>query len=530
MDAIEIENAMAAMGEAKEAGITFELDGEALKLTGPEEWRPKLKPHAEAIKRYLRDGSFDEPEPEPVVQRNAYQPFPAHLLPSPLRELVTEASKAIGCDESFVALPLLSCVGATIGNTARIVVKKGWTPPACIWTMIVGESGTAKSPAFKVAKGPIQRQQKAMLDEHSVAMDGYEQEKQQYDAAIKEHKRSKSSEPPPEQPEYPQPERVVVSDTTVEALAPLLQQNPRGLLLQRDELSGWLGGFNAYKSSQGADEAHWLSMFDGESMTVDRKGEGTRPTFVETALVSITGGIQPSVLAKAMGREHRASGMASRFLIASPPRKSQLWTDEEVSESTQQAVDRLFLSLQEIQFADSASEPHYIGLDATAKREFITFFNYHHQEQSELTGDSAAAWSKLLGYVPRLALLIHIVKQVNAGHDIEVAADASTMRDAIGLVEWFKAEASRLYATIDDDDATRELRAMADWITRTKGGECTMRELVQGQRSIVNTDAANEIGTQMVRARLAAWHTYEPGEQGGAPKRVLRVGQASTST
>ena len=54
--------------------------------------------------------------------------------------------------------------------------------------------------------------------------------------------------------------RYLVSDCTVEALAVLLEQHPRGLLVARDELSGWVNSFDAYKSCRGADVAHWLSM------------------------------------------------------------------------------------------------------------------------------------------------------------------------------------------------------------------------------------------------------------------------------
>ena len=55
----------------------------------------------------------------------------------------------------------------------------------------------------------------------------------------------------------------------------------------------------------GADAAHWLSMYNGESIVVDRK-TGNPPTiYVPEALVSVTGGIQPAILHRALGIEHR---------------------------------------------------------------------------------------------------------------------------------------------------------------------------------------------------------------------------------
>lgn len=455
----------------------------------------------------------NSPKVEPLQR---FKPFPVHKLPAPLDALVREGANAIGCDESFIALPLMSCVGAAIGNTTRLVVKKGWSVPPAVWTMIVGESGTAKSPAFKVAKASIQRHQKNLLVQHAAQLAEFEVEMEAYKAAKKASKDSKS-ESMLSRPEYPTPIRCMVSDTTVEALAPILSQNPRGLLLQRDELNGWLGSFNQYKSAKGADESHWLSMFDGESITVDRKGEGTRPTYVETALVSITGGIQPAILAESMSKEHRASGMASRFLIASPPRRSQVWTDDEISQATQLQADRLFVLLLEIGFADGESQPHFVGMSSDAKQAFQAFFNEHHAELVDLSGDSAAAWSKLLGYVPRLALIFHIVKQVNRGGNITDAVDLETIEDAIEMIQWFKQEASRLYATIDDTDDQRELREYVDWIDRKHGGECTPRQMVQGIKHIKTVAEAESEMNRLAKAGLGEWDSSD------RKKRVFRT-------
>ena len=116
--------------------------------------------------------------------------------------------------------------------------------------------------------------------------------------------------------------RNVVQDTTVEALVPLLMDNPRGLLLARDELNGWFGSFDRYASGKGgADEAHWLSMHSGNSFVVDRKTSDRTTLRVPRAFVSITGGIQPKILQRVLGTKHIESGLAARILFTNPPRK-----------------------------------------------------------------------------------------------------------------------------------------------------------------------------------------------------------------
>ena len=66
-------------------------------------------------------------------------------------------------------------------------------------------------------------------------------------------------------------ERLIVSDITIEALAMLLEENPRGLGVARDELSGWLASFNQYKGGKGADASQWLELYRAGVLIVDRK-------------------------------------------------------------------------------------------------------------------------------------------------------------------------------------------------------------------------------------------------------------------
>ncbi|HWB10091.1 MAG TPA: DUF3987 domain-containing protein [Pirellulales bacterium] len=107
-------------------------------------------------------------------------------------------------------------------------------------------------------------------------------------------------------------------------MAPLLSANPRGLLLARDELAGWIGSFDRYAGGKGsADAANWLSMHNGESIVVDRKTGNPRTIFVPQAGVCVCGGIQPVILHRAWGVEHRESGLAARLLLTCPPAQGE---------------------------------------------------------------------------------------------------------------------------------------------------------------------------------------------------------------
>src|SRR3954454_12308989 len=79
--------------------------------------------------------------------------------------------------------------------------------------------------------------------------------REQWEAEVKAAVKSGEAAPPmppeAEPPEAPVRPRIRIADVTTEALGGLAAALPRGLLLVRDELSGWLGGFDKYGGGGG---------------------------------------------------------------------------------------------------------------------------------------------------------------------------------------------------------------------------------------------------------------------------------------
>jgi hypothetical protein len=331
-----------------------------------------------------------------------------------------------------------------------------------------------------------------------------------------------------------------VSDTTVEALAPILLGNPRGVLLARDEINGWLASFDRYaKGGKGGDSAHWLSMHNAESMTVDRK-TGIPPTIhVPSASVGITGGIQPGVLARAMGPEHHESGILARLLFAMPPRKAKRWSEAHVKADTEAAVaavfDRLFGLTMEVDPESPALAPDYrprlVRLDPDAKAAWVRFYNEHNTEQVNLSGDEAAAWSKLEGYAARLALVVHLLRwAASASASPPGPVDEASIAAGVALARWFGDEARRVYAILSESDGDRETRQLVEWIER-KGGAVTVRELTHGLRRYRNDpDAAERDLSALVEAGIGRWEWVQAGPKGGPPSKRFRLVSTVTVT
>ena len=85
-------------------------------------------------------------EIQPTAKRTAsrsflpWRPFPVKALPSPVFTYVVEAAAAIGCDVTYIALPVLAVMASVIGTTRQIRLKRTWAEFPIVWAIIVGLS------------------------------------------------------------------------------------------------------------------------------------------------------------------------------------------------------------------------------------------------------------------------------------------------------------------------------------------------------------------------------------------------------
>ena len=432
-------------------------------------------------------------------------------------------------DASYVALPVLTGLASAIGNTRRVALSRSWTAAAVIWAGIVGESGMLKSPAIKTALGPVYKRQAEALEEHRAATDRYKADMHAHRLAVKDWEKTKrkAGEAAPTEPDRPIMNRLYCSDTTVEALAERLQDAPRGLLVARDELSGWLGSFGQYKQGKGHDEANWLSMFDAGPLLVDRKTGDKTTIYVPRAAVCITGGIQPGILRRMFTAEHYESGLAARFLMAMPPKRAKQWTGRDVSRLTEQGLEDVYVhlwSLAPVQSDDDRSKSLDLSLSDGARSLWVDFVNAHGRETADLTGALAAAFSKLEGYAARLALIIRLARWAEDPGSLGIGpleVDAASIEAGIAIVQWAKNETRRVYTMLSEDDDDQALREAQELVER-RGGTITVRELQQTLH-LDTAEDAEEMLLEMVGAGLGYWVSMPPGPRGGRPSKCFQL-------
>src|SRR5262249_12635389 len=105
---------------------------------------------------------------------------------------------------------------------------------------------------------------------------------------------------------------------TVEAMAPVLLANPRGVSIIRDELTAWVAAMNAYRAGKGADRQFFLSGWAGEPLCIDRKQQDGAPLIVPHPFFCVCGGLPPDMVGGLRDDKNLSDGFLDRLLFAFP--------------------------------------------------------------------------------------------------------------------------------------------------------------------------------------------------------------------
>jgi hypothetical protein len=403
-----------------------------------------------------------------VSQLSLSQPeeFPVKKLPWRVLWLVLEASKALGVDPALIAGPCLAVLAGCIGNRRRIVLKPGsWLEACVLWIATVMPSGSKKTPAIN------------LVLEHLHKLEAVEIEGERA-------------------------RRLLVSDITTEGLLSVHAKASLGLLLHRDELGGWLKGFDQYKSGKGSDAQTWTEMYQGNPCIIDRKVSGTLS--VPRAAVSIVGGIQPELLRSALCGEHLYDGVASRVLFIRVPERPDKWTEETISDDSRTGWNSLLEELLALQPGQDGT-PVDLPMTDEAKAAWVSYYDEHAERRANETGPIRAAMSKLEGATARLALVIQLAEDPQS-----VEIDAQAMEAGITISNWFEGQARRVYQAIEETAQERDRRDTRDWIA-SRGGSTTERDFARFGPSRLRK-RAGEVLADLVTEGLAK-RSPQPGRR-----------------
>jgi 5S rRNA maturation endonuclease (ribonuclease M5) len=444
--------------------------------------------------------------------------FPTNLLPSPLDTFVHAAAHAIGCDEAFIAAPLLAALAGCIGNRAVLQLKPGWPVPAVLWVAVVADSGSHKTPALSAVLDFLHTREAIALRNHEASLQDYRLRLDLWRETKKEDRGERPSEPR-------EPERLLISDITTEGAAVRLAVMPLGLLLHSEELAAWLYSHDVYrKGGRGPDAQRWLLAHDAKPWIIDRKGQPT--ISIPRAAVSVVGGVQLPVLKRALGDEHFENGLAPRLLMVMPPRSVRVWREESVDQPVLDALNATFLSLIEMRplqdLDDGELRPEILTPSTDAKAHWVAWFNRHGQRQADADGREASLLAKAESAASRIALILHLARV--AAKDPSASRteiDLKSMQAGTALADWFANESLRVYAAMAESPEDHDRRSLVEKIKRRFSGRVTARQLRDASRRYRTPGAAEAALNDLVARGYGRWEHVPAGPSGGRPTDVF---------
>jgi putative DNA primase/helicase len=462
------------------------------------------------------------------------------LIPEPFRAWLTDIANR-GC------FPLEYPAAAAIVELASLVGRKvvirpkrhdDWLVVPNLWGAIVGPPSVQKSPPVEEALRPLKRLVGEAKAEHEKEVSEFKVRKLANEAVAeatrKDLKKAASAHKDAahlqhlarqalttEEEKEPTLRRHVTSDPTVEKLGVILAENPNGILLFRDELTGWLRSLE--KQGHENDRAFYLEAWSGlGSYDYDRIGRGT--LHIPSTCVSIFGTIQPGPLARYLRATLRDNdGLNVRFQVLMYPDPPATWVNVDRYPNAE-AKNRA----HEVFKAIDALKPEEVGAEKDEARgmHFLCFApdaqNFFDRWRGDLENrlrsgrDNALIQSHLGKYrslMPSLALLFHLVEVVGG-----VATGAVTLRSAEAAAAWcelLEAHARRIYQAGLDGDPEAAVR-LSERIKKSLPNPFKVRDVVQkGWSGLDSTEAVERAVGILEDRRWVKGREIPSGIKGG---------------
>jgi hypothetical protein len=378
--------------------------------------------------------------------------LPLHLFGPVWQERILEAAAAKNAPPDYVAAGLLVTAAGLIGNSRWAAPWDGWREPPFLWIGAVGNPSSGKSPGMDASLRDVlpelEEELAADYPEKVAAWATLAEEakaiREVWERDVK--KAVKTNLAPPHLPEgatapcRPIRPRIVTNEPTVQKVAELLRDCPRGLILDRDELAAFIGSFDQYGGGKGgADRASWLEAFNGRPKSVDRV-KSPEPILVRRFGVSIVGTIQPDRLSELIAGAD--DGLAPRFLWVFPEALGTFnRPDRSHDVPAWQADLARLLRLPMVPAECGEARPWYMRFSDAAADVVLGAGRDWAAREATVSGLLLGAIGKARGHMVRLAMVLELLRwcaekpgeEAPAEVGEEAAAAAAVLLDAYFL-------------------------------------------------------------------------------------------------
>lgn len=244
-------------------------------------------------------------------------------------------------------------------------------------------------------------------------------------------------------------------DATTEKIGEILLQNPNGILIHRDELTGWLKSLD--KDGREGDRAFYLEAWNGSgTFTIDRIKRGT--LHIPALCLSIIGGIQPGPLSSYVYQTYSGGsgddGLLQRFQLLVWPDVPKEWKNiDRLPDAV--AKNRVYEIFKQLDLFTTMIDPLVLGTDIPAihfSEDAQKIFDLWRAnlEQRIRSGDMSPALESHLGkyrsLLPSLSLIFQLCNDLDQVIET-TCVNVEAINRAIKWCNYLETHAVRLYSS-----------------------------------------------------------------------------------
>ncbi|MCL1059742.1 DUF3987 domain-containing protein [Shewanella gelidimarina] len=398
--------------------------------------------------------------------------FEAEMLPEGVRNYVIKhALRVNNAPVDYAALSVIVAAGSLVGGSVEIHPKKNdteWALAPNLFSMIIGEPSAQKTPMLKCGLNLLDFVQKVSINKINIVNSSFHKlQKQEYEAqkkSINNEAEELIQSGEVEQAynvlkkmgELDEPGQIIrevtINDATIEAVLDGLQTNPHGSLIFRDEINGWLKAIEQRE----LERSLYLEAFDASKSPYVQKRIGREDVTVPRLILSLLGGIQPSVILHLLSSSnhsgHTNDGLLERLLQVSiyPDKTHAYFVDEAPDHAEIENVQNIFLTLFKLtqkkgilgfKFMDDAQN---VWSEWSAK--LI-------QKTKEADVSLQSFYGKNHATCAKIALILHLLDEAsnaetNQEFNPSEVINLKTVENAIGWMTYLESHTKRILALV----------------------------------------------------------------------------------
>ena len=482
------------------------------------------------------DPTTDWPDPDLSIGQPIRPPAPTmtdaewSLIFGPWADWLKDAAEVKNAPIDYVAISLIVTAGSVMGNSRWASPWTGWKEPPVLWGMCIGDPSSSKSPALDAVADGLREIEREFSATYTTEKKAYDKNlevanlvlsawKSQVKQAMANNDTAPAKPQEADAGDKPIRERISITDITIEKVADLLSATWRGLLLNRDELAGWLGGMDRYNG--GGDRPFWLEAYGGRSYSIDRKNT-PEPIMVDHLSVAILGTTQPDKLDELL-LNSSDDGLLARF-IAVYPETTPIKRPERSLDDAKliDAVKRL-RELQQVTDDDGKRRPFFVYFTEDAAEVLQDFRRQCREWEQDAESLFKSHIGKFPGFVVRISnILAHLDWAAGDNADHVSNIEKSHVARACHFVgEYLRPHAYRAYGAAKLPAEINAAKSVAEVIKKEKIKRFKARDIQNRKRS--GLTKAPKVKAALGILIEAGWIREIKAKQGGRPAITYAV-------